>query len=81
MADLVVQGMPPQQADSEAIWLPGGGLGRLGRFRGAGSLCDQLGERSLRGTVCGWRRTSPCKQSADVELVTNKRRQSVSVRV
>lgn len=25
-----------------AIWLPGGGSGRLGRFRGAGSLCDHL---------------------------------------
>ena len=32
-----------QQGDSAAIWLPRWGLGRLGRFIGAGSLCDQLG--------------------------------------
>jgi hypothetical protein len=25
---------------SAGIWLPGWGCGRLGRFRGAGSLCD-----------------------------------------
>src|ERR1017187_5194664 len=28
---------------SAGIWLPGGGSGRLGRFRSAGSLCDYLG--------------------------------------
>jgi hypothetical protein len=29
------------EADSAAILAAGKGLGRLGRFRGAGSLCDQ----------------------------------------
>jgi hypothetical protein len=34
-----------QEARSAGIWLPGAGLGRLGRFRGAGSLCDHPSER------------------------------------
>jgi hypothetical protein len=28
------------EADSGTIWLPDRGSGRVGRFRGAGSLCD-----------------------------------------
>jgi hypothetical protein len=39
----------PIARDSGGIWLPGWGLGRLGRFIGAGSLCDHLG---------GWSRDS-----------------------
>jgi hypothetical protein len=33
------------KAGLEGLWLPGGGLGRLGRFIGAGSLLDHPSDR------------------------------------
>jgi hypothetical protein len=39
-------------ADSAAILSAGRGSGRLGRFWGAGSLCDQLGDGTQKSSGC-----------------------------